>query len=315
MTSALNGGDPEDTVAFSAKFFFKHLKAFFHYWFDFKLRGYPTNLGISIFAIFGLALLTVKAVNQEGPNRQLTRWALGLGGLAILPFLVIHLSYYNGDLREQPAMHRIGLSYAPACAFLAAYFLWRFFHWTNRGLFAPGVLFLLLLLGLSTASRNPLGRTLVLFREYKEFLSFLDQHPPRGTLLVADRPGMFTVHGYGAIGFETFSKNANEWRSNLERHLYQQILVEQQVFYDKTKPPTPAIPDGFTLETLHEFQNDSEYFIRYSKLIPAPAIVEEPAPHKTHRSKKSSQPESSPHGEGGAFPLKINRPPSKLPSL
>jgi hypothetical protein len=289
ITSSINAGDPEGTVTFSAKFFVKHFRALGEYWFDWKFVGYPTQLPVTLFACFGLFLLIRNAqskVTEDKNSAVLSRWVLGLGILGVVGLLVPQLSYYMGSPKEA-AGHRVAISYAPAVAFLAAYGLWVLFKFTKKGLFIPGVAVVFMFVGISHAARNPLGKTLVLFREYKEFLHFVLQQPKTGTLIVADRPGMFVVHGYGAISFETLRGQVDDWKSSMTRKLYTNVIVEQQIFYDSNKPPFPELPAGFNGEPLFEFQNDSEYFMRFSRLN----VVEDLTPQGSAKPKglKSSE--------------------------
>jgi hypothetical protein len=270
ITSSINAGDPEGTATFSAKYFLKHFRALGDYWFDWNFVGYPTQLPVTLLAVFGLFLL-IRNTQSKGTGDQdrhsalLSRWVLGIGLLGVVGLFLPQLFYYMGNTKE-PWGHRFAISYAPAVAFLAAYGLWVLFKFTKKGLFIPGVAVVLMFIGTSHAARNPLGKTLVLFREYKEFLHFVRQQPRTGTLIVADRPGMYVVHGYGAISFETLRGQVDEWKSSMERRLYTNVIAEQQIFYDSSKPPFPALPEGFTADTLYEFQNDSEYFMRFSRL-------------------------------------------------
>lgn len=313
ITSSVNAGDPLGTVTFSLKNLVKHTTAWIEYWFDWKFVGYPTQLPLTLLACLGLGLAFKKAFEQSSINsevRALSRWVLFLGFLGVFGLLVPQLSYYMGSPKE-PAGHRVAISYAPAAAFLAAYALWVLFNITRKGLFIPGFAVVLIFIGTSHAARNPLGKTLVLFREYKEFLNFVKKQPRTGTLVVADRPGMFVVHGYGAISFETLRNQAAEWKSSMERRLYTNVIIEQQIYYDTNKPAFPELPEGFGTETLFEFQNDSEYFMRYSRLIPhtetqMPILGINPGnlksrtknlPHQGHGGSDRAF-EPMPHGQG-----------------
>ncbi len=304
ITSSINAGDPDGTVTFSAKYFLKHLKDLGQYWFDWNFVGYPTQLPVTLLAVFGLFLM-IRTTRGKGDLDQnsvvLNRWILGLGLIGAVGLLVPQLSYYLGSPKE-PAGHRVAISYAPAVAFLAAYGLWMLFRLTKNGLFIPGAAVVLMFIGTSHAARNPLGKTLVLFREYKQFLHFVRQQPRTGTLIVADRPGMYVVHGYGAISFETLRGQVDDWKSSMERRLYTNVIAEQQIFYDSSKPPFPALPEGFNAETLYEFQNDSEYFMRFSRL----KVAEELSPKRSPKAKgpKSSEDTSLKDLSDGEYDLR-----------
>lgn len=266
ITSSINGGDPEGTITFSVSYFWKHFVKFLNFWFDWQRLSYPSNLAITITSLIGVGLLVHRVLKKQ--NRDISlQWALLIGGMSAVAIILAQLCYYMGDVTE-PAMQRFAIAYAPAVAFAAAYFFWQSYYWTRKSWILPGCLLIIFFLGMSIAGRNPLGKTLVLFREYKSMLAFVTQFPHQGTLIVAGRPGMFTVHGYGAISRETFENRAKEWKSNIERKLFTNVIIEEFIYYDQEKNPRQPLPPEFETETLYEYQNDAEYYVRFSRIHP-----------------------------------------------
>ena len=237
---------------------------------DWKQAAYPSNLAITAAAVAGAMILAINVFKNrkkmDDHRHHTLRWALALSVLAAACIIGAQLCYYMGDIAE-PAMQRFAIAYAPAIAFPAAYFFWRCYLWTRQSLFIPGCLVIVFFLGMSIAGRNPLGKTLVLFREYKSFLNFVQQFPVPGTLVVTGRPGMFTVHGYGAISHETFTNRAKEWKTNMERKLFTNVVMEEFIHYDQVKNPRQELPPEFHTETLYEYQNDAEYYVRFSRIL------------------------------------------------
>jgi 4-amino-4-deoxy-L-arabinose transferase-like glycosyltransferase len=267
ITSSINGGDPEGTMTFSLTYFSKHLIKFFNFWFDWRRLEQPSNLPITLAAIMGFFLLTygaIRSIKTKQSNRILN-WTLFLSFVSMALIIGAQLCYYMGDVTE-PAMQRFTIAYAPALAFASAYFFWRCYHGTKKSLFIPGILLVIFFLGMSIAGRNPLGKTLVLFREYKAMLHFVQKFPQAGTLILSGRPGMFTVHGYGAISHDTFKNRAKEWQNNMERKLFTNVIMEEFIYYDQQKNPREPLPPEFESETLYEYQNDAEYYIRFSRV-------------------------------------------------
>lgn len=286
LTSPLNDGDPKTTVIFGFQHLVKNLKYFGEYLVDPRGQGYPMAPGFSLMAIAGLGLLGVGLYKRRDGDRRLLT-AL-VGGLMVL-IIAVQLSYYLGDPR-QAAAQRIGITYSGMIACLAALAFARLAQIKPLGGLAWAVAFALTFNGLARAAANDGGKALLLFREYKTTLDFVQKFPRIGTLVVADRPGLFTVHLYGAISDERLGKNVDDIKSGMKRKLYTNVLMEQKIFYNEKEPAKPAMPAGFTGESLYEYQNDSRYFVRISRLSP----VAEPEIKAEVVSEKKPEPAKKP---------------------
>jgi hypothetical protein len=229
-------------------------------------------------------------------------------GLSTLGIVLVQCSFYLGDVR-QVFQQRFVVSHVPVLTVLAVYgFIWGAEELGNTprkawltwilwsGVLALGIN------GLRLADIAYQGRWLTLYREYKASLGYLMTFPRQNTLFVSDRPGMYVVHQYGAISFETANDKLGDLSSDLRRKLYQSILVEQRIYYDPKKEAEPRLKldKDLKLEPVFELQNDADYYMRISKLVLVPQVtpVVEPPPakdkdRKKDRPAKSKGPRSS----------------------
>ncbi len=229
---------------------------------------YPTSLVLVILLVVGASWLaftlgkSAKA-SKNGPFNPILL-LVGLTAVGLFIMAIVQFSYSMGDLTT-PYNMRYGVVYLVGFVFLAAFPLYRV------GQMKHGVVIVVVFLAanfiqhISVAAENRLGKTLTLPREYKRNLDFLKDYPRSGTLIVADRPGMYVAHEFAAVGFKYANKNARRILRNLERDLYR-ILVIQKINYKHRKTKTPlAAP--FKTEVVHEYQNSGEYFIRISRVV------------------------------------------------
>lgn len=262
LVSALNGGDNAEIKPFALHHWVEHSKHLIEYIFDPKNAGYPMAPLISILAVAGFLLFLRNLILNKDSRKTLQA---GLSAVALLMIVSVQLSYYLGDPR-QPFVHRFALTYAPVFAYFSAVTLDRLARFKPLVVLTWVFSVYISVTGFQWASANQQGKSLTLFREYKSTLKFILTQPRAGTLVVADRPGMFTVHRYGAVSGSRFSTDAAEFKMNMRRQLYTNVLIEQKVYYHQAEPSQPAIPAGFLAETLFEYQNDSRYLIRISRL-------------------------------------------------
>lgn len=289
LTSALNDGDSKSTVIFGVQHLTKNAQFFCEYLFDPKGKSYPMAPGFSIAAALGLAMLGWDLYKRKNAQKRLLT---ALAGGVLVLIIMVQLSYYLGDPR-QAAAQRIGITYSGAIAALGALAFCRLAEVKRLGGLAWGLAVALTVNGFARAAANDQGKSLLLYREYKTTLAFVEKFSRVGTLVVADRPGMFAVHRYGAISDEKLAKNADDIKSGMKRKLYTNVLMEQKIYYSEKEPPKPPMPKEFVGETLFEYQNDSRYFVRISKLSPAPkALVGPPveaAKPKVEEKKKKAK--------------------------
>ena len=298
LTHAINPGDEPDGHPFGLQYLGRNLPKFFEFLWDPWSKGFPTSPLISTLAFIGLAMLSRQWYSGRiSVHAKMVSLIIGLGTLLIL---VVQCAFYMGDV-TQVYQHRFMVSHAPALTLLALYGLVQFerqislhydIKWMLIAFFTVTALN-----GLREAQIAYQGRWLTLFREYKASLNYLLKEPKAGTLFISDRPGMFIVHGYGAIGFGTAHEKMESLAEDMRRKLYVNVLVEQQIPYsspDKAKPDLKLAP-GYSLVPVFELQNDAEYYMRLSKIV-AKSLPEAPP----------AEPPVAPHGKG-----KLGKTPQK----
>jgi hypothetical protein len=128
---------------------------------------------------------------------------------------------------------------------------------------------LVLLPHLSYAAEDPIGRTLLLPREYRKVLELLEKYPDPTTLIVSDRPGMYVARGRSAVSFQTATTKAIEFQRNLATGLFADILViEHRRGPGRGTPVTPALPESYHLERQLSFLDSGDERVVVSRVVP-----------------------------------------------
>jgi hypothetical protein len=113
------------------------------------------------------------------------------------------------------------------------------------------------------------ARTQTLPREYRFTMEFLGRVSKidKRFLIIADRPGQYTVCDFGAVNFD-FANRTDSLCYDITNHLYGDIYVMQDIFYSTGKPsPSTELDGRYGLKTLAESQNTIDYFTRISKVV------------------------------------------------
>lgn len=289
------GTIPGDAAFFSVAYLWRNVLHALEVFVNPAWRDYPTSPLVFALFLAGGALL-VKDWLSEKSSARVHPGFVGLVAMGLVGIAGAQLLYSWGDFRH-PAAIRFASVYLPAMCLVAAYPLYRL--WEKPGMAAPLSVLLVGLLahGLATASKNDHGNTLTLFREYKRNLEFLKPYPKDGMLIIADRPGMYVAHEYGAVNSSYANKNADKVLESLKRHLYTEVLVIQHVLY-KTRQAAPALNPKFVLTPVFEYQNGGEDFVRISRVV-APSEGALPA---------TAQPSSS----GSGTKIRLSSPKNVL---
>lgn len=254
-------------IGFSVQAFFANLKPawdFFtgqqrHYGMI-PLLFYGALLGLG----YGLFCLGRDWRTLSGRVRAFT----GAAGLALIVEVLLILSLQNGAL-TLPYTLRLGLIFLPWLVSLAVLLLYAIAGskpaW-RRYLLVGSVA--ILLFYWPAAGKNDAIRQIIVHREYRLALDFLQRHyPDPNIVVVSDRPGMYTPHRWGAVSFGYANQHAADLRTSLQRHLFQAIIVLQRINYADQQPePATALDASFRLETLFEAQLTAETHVRFSRV-------------------------------------------------
>lgn len=264
-----------ETELFSLGYLWRHALNAVEFYLNPAFKPYPSSPLIFVLALIGAGMLLKAWFSRNGSVRLEPRFAgllaLGLGLIAAAQF-----SYSWGDFRPVYTT-RLATVYLPAICLAAAYPLYRLCQRPGMAALLAMLLAGLLAHGLAVAAKNEHGNTLTLSREYKRNLEFLKAYPRDGTLVIAERPGMYAGHLYGAVNLSYANKNAEKLLTGMRQHLYNTILVIQRVRY-KDQQPEAKLGPKFVVTTVLEYQNGSDHFLRISKVLPPPLRPVVPSP-------------------------------------
>jgi hypothetical protein len=116
------------------------------------------------------------------------------------------------------------------------------------------------------AAQNRLIKELTITREAAETWRFFESLHEKRILIVAERPGLFTVMNYGAVDFEEARRDPGLLAA-LPRRLFYDIYLVQQIDLTTKKPmPQYEIWPERATQTMLEFQNDGNATVRISRL-------------------------------------------------
>jgi hypothetical protein len=178
--------------------------------------------------------------------------------------LVIVFTYVWGRA-QHPAASRLVITIDTFFSFPAA---WALVQLLKR--FRPSLTVLisaaLLAVYLPVASEFRILNELTLTREAATTWRFFESLHEKRILIVADRPGLFTIMEYGALDFDS-AKQDPGLLDALSRRLFYDIYLVQQMDLTTHKPQASHdIWPDHARENLVEFQNDANATIRISRL-------------------------------------------------
>ncbi len=117
------------------------------------------------------------------------------------------------------------------------------------------------------AIENSFMNSLILNRDTKFCMDFLNSLKRRNLLVISDRPGQYTSLNFGAVDFSYANQNTDSLLSDLRRNLYSSIFVFQLIRYDSRSPADPYhLNKAFHLNPLHEIQSTGSEFLRVSSV-------------------------------------------------
>jgi hypothetical protein len=178
---------------------------------------------------------------------------------------VILVFTYVWGRAQHPAAARLVIAIDTFFAFPAAWVLTRWLRrWTPLGpvLLATAIVAFYL----PIASQHRMLNRLTQTREAATTWRFFESLHEKRIIIVADRPGLFTIMEYGAMDFET-AKNDPVIFEALARGLFYDIYVVQQINLTTNEPfPAYAIWPTRSRQTMLEFQNDANLKVRISRL-------------------------------------------------
>lgn len=257
-----------DDAVFSADLFVKHAQKAWSYFTSAELR-YGIISILTYLAAVGLAIGCYKIwLNRRTLKREL--WPMALAALISHVLLGIAIfSYYWGDLTAAFTI-RLGIIFLPVIVLLSMICMdevaKRNPHLGKMVLIAS---LALLFFYWPVAGKSESCNQLSLHRQYKMVLPYMEEnYPERNTLIIADRPGMYTVHRWGAVKFAYANKNKKRLLKDLERRLYKEIVVIQLINYSDGLPADKMhLDEAFNLDSIFETQYNSKSKVVVSRVV------------------------------------------------
>ncbi len=262
--------DPFETkgAPFAIDYFIRNnitfLKTLVDYRFFLPYAAIINVLGVISLFYFGYLLFSERAFKEMSQ-----RLLLAISAACLLANWALYTSYYNG-LIDHPsdARYYVVFFILLSALALALFNNFRFFKQKPAYLMFFSIAMFMLYHPVSVEDR--FSRTQTLPREYRFVMDFLkrESRQDRSFLVIADRPGQYAVHNYGAVNFQ----HANASPSVLEgfnNYLYRNIFVVQEIEFKTSKPThNTSLKEDYALETLAESQNDVEHWTRISRVLP-----------------------------------------------
>lgn len=254
--------NPEGIDLFSLKSFLENLKdlLFSQIPFDFLL---PYNPLLFFIGIALIPFLCWKLFFSPSKLQNPLRHFLLIFTVCFFVFQILYLSHYFGRYNH-PSSARFFLIYAVTLA-LFPFTLYWIFPKIPVQIF-PGLGIVFFLLYHPVAVKDTFTNSLTLNRKTDYTYEFLKNYPP-DTLVIADRPGQYTVMNFGAVSFEYANRHSDELQRELKARLYPNIIVIQDISRKTRKPlPDQRLDKTFPLRLLDRKMTCAETYVRITKV-------------------------------------------------
>jgi len=181
---------------------------------------------------------------------------------------ILYTSYHTGDMTH-PSMARYYVIFFVLASVVASLFAaqFQFFRKRPGNILVVSVALFLLYNPISVQDRFSRSQTLP--REYRYVLDVLKKASAksRNFLVITNRPGMYTVHDYGAVNFP-FANTDNSIIMDFKYRLYSEIYVIQDINLTDYRPSSDTIlSPKFKLEVVSELRTNAPYITRISRVV------------------------------------------------
>jgi hypothetical protein len=236
---------------------------------DFRfLLPFNNILNLLSFALL-LYLFVVGVLERQAFQKPTQRLMAFMVCVAIGLDLIIVLSHYAGAYASHTNA-RYYLPFSVACALVPLFWLETVSEETRSALSTPLLLGSIALFALyhpiAVEGRfiNQLGPNLEIYFAH----DYLEKtYPDKNVLVIAEWPTEYTALEYGAMSFYTANAAVPRVLAGLERHLYHDIIVVQQIPFATQAPvPEEALSPAYALETVSEYETAEDRYIRISKV-------------------------------------------------
>lgn len=185
----------------------------------------------------------------------------------LMVYWVLFTSYYFGKM-DHPSSSRFFVIFVIVLSVSAVVFLNNVKVFREKRFIVVTLAVLMFGLYHTVSVEDKFSRTQLLPREYRFAMDFFKRRSEneRGFIIIASRPGQYTVHNYGAVNFSYANENISVL-NELKNHLYENVYVIQEILYTTLEPTKETQLDKiYILEKLVESQNNTQYYTRISRV-------------------------------------------------
>lgn len=256
----------EGTAAFALEHFTTNLKRLGQSFvsFDFSFPYSPVLHLLGALGILYLLYLISRGLHAKGKKAQ---HVILITLLASLGHLALITSYHLGN-PIHPTQSRLFLLFGFELTLMSLWFLSRLNLFKQKPINLLVFAAVLFFIYHPVSMENRFSNKQTLPRDYRQIISFLKQNYDQHILVISDRPGMYTVHNFGAVDFNYANQNERKLLRELDRHLFKEIIVIQYIEYGSNKPASNTRLDPrYKLKTLYELQRSAGAFTRISRVV------------------------------------------------
>ena len=276
--------NPPGVPPFAIEHFIKHFKIMMESIINFQPDfPYPSYLNwISIGLFFFLLVRFAPQFKKHFDEKQRTFILLLL--VSVFVSLTIVLFHHFGVF-PHPTQARLFLIFLVFLALMPVTFRYLYpLLLTEKALFAVAAVSFALYHPVATQGR--FTNSLTIIRETDDAYRFLNQLNDPKIMIIAERPGQYTVANFGAVGFSYANGNKSSMINDFNRGLYSDIWVFQKYLFDTGKPiHDQELAKEFNVEPVQDFMITASEFVRISRLKhtfypvqPEKSLVPAPSP-------------------------------------
>ncbi len=263
-----------DEAVFSFAYWKKHMATAWDY-FTATQERYATIGFVFFVALAGIALAVINLIRRRKTITALTWHMIAAATLSLGALIAVVFSYYWGNLVISFTI-RLGIIFMPFVIFAFCYLVQEIISSKWIKLESALGTKITVVFGLAlclwywpVAAKNEAVEQLTLNRQYQVVLAYLqEEFPNANNLIISDRPGLYSVHQWGAVSMNYANRNVARIERELSRHLYQDAIAIQIINYSDGKAIKGTnLNEEFELETLYEAQFNAVAKIVISRVL------------------------------------------------
>jgi len=259
---------PEGEKAFALDHFWSHNAAFLKSLLHFD-NALPYAGVIHLAGLAAALYFSVQWLRRRWPVDPARRSWFLLTAVVCLAYWVVVNAHYSLFLTD-PSGCRVMTWSAVVFSVLAFLLLMNLSGGRLKGFPVMLAALLLFVFYHPISIRNYFSNGLVLTREYRQVISFLNSRPRRDTLVISNVPGHYTVLERGGVKFLFANEQKENLLHQIRENLFQEVIAVQEIDAISGLPTedTRLDPD-YHLETLDELDHKMGQFIRISRVVPS----------------------------------------------